>query len=94
MFADKKTTIGETVEARQVPIAGEQAWELLQGAEEIPVGRGPKVVVLHPATDSRQDILAHCLGRSGTLRAPALKIGKRLLVGFNEEMYRKFVNKK
>lgn len=93
MFAEKKTTIGETVEARQLPISGEQTWDLLQGAEEVIVGRGRKVVVLHPATDTREDILAHCLGRSGTLRAPALKIGKRFLVGFNEEMYRKFVNK-
>lgn len=91
MFADKKTTIGETVEARRVPLAGEQAWELLRGAEEIIVGRGRKQIVLHPATDSREDILAHCLGRSATLRAPALKIGKRFLVGFNDEMYRKFL---
>lgn len=91
MFTDKKTTIGETVEARQAPLAGEQAWALLQGAEEVIVGRGKNVVTLHPATDSREEILAHCLGRSGTLRAPALKIGNRLLVGFNEEMYSKYI---
>ena len=91
MFADKKTTIGETVEARQVPIAGEQAWKLLQGAEEVIVGRGQNFVVRHPATDSREDILPLCLGRTGALRAPALKIGKRLLIGFNAEMYRQFV---
>jgi len=29
--------------------------------------------------------------RNATLRAPALKIGKRFLVGFNDEMYRKFL---
>ena len=86
-----KTTLDKTVEARQVQITGEQAWELLQGAEQIIVGRGQNIVVLHPATDSREDILAHCLGRTGSLRAPALKIGKRFLVGFNDGMYRTFV---
>lgn len=91
MLTKNKTTPGETVEARQVQITGEQAWELLQGAEEIIIGRGQKVVILHPATDSREDILAHCLSRSGSLRAPALKIGKRFLVGFSDEMYRTFV---
>lgn len=91
MFAERGTTIGERVEARQRPLAAEQAWKLLKGAGEILVGQGKKVVTLHPATDSREEILAHCLGRSGTLRAPTLKIGTRLLVGFNDEMYSRFV---
>ncbi|HBI14768.1 MAG TPA: hypothetical protein DDY20_04540 [Desulfobulbaceae bacterium] len=91
MLADRKTSIGETVEARKAPLAGEQAWELLQGAGEVIVGKGRNAVVFHPATDSREEILAHCLGRTGTLRAPTLKIGKRFLVGFNDEMYSKFV---
>ena len=83
--------MGETVEARRVAITGDKAWELLKEAEEIIVGSGKKLVVLHPAIDSREKILAHCLGRTGSLRAPTLQTGTRLLVGFNDEMYRKFL---
>lgn len=33
-------------------------------------------------------LLAHILGPSGNLRAPTLRKGKTLLIGFNEEAYR------
>jgi hypothetical protein len=91
VFAKRKITMGETVEARRAPIMGDKAWELLKEAEEIIVGSGKKMVILHPATDSREIILAHCLGRTGSLRAPTLKTGTRLLVGFNDEMYRAYI---
>ncbi len=32
-------------------------------------------------------LLAHMLGPTGNLRAPAIRRGKTLLVGFNEEAY-------
>lgn len=79
--------IQETVEARTVKISGDQAWDMLRRAEEIIVGRGSKFFVLQPSRNSRQEILDHCLGRTGTLRAPVLKIGERFLVGFNRDMY-------
>ena len=41
-----------------------------------------------PADDM---LLAHLLGPSGNLRAPAARIGKTLLVGFNEEVYRRLL---
>jgi hypothetical protein len=33
-------------------------------------------------------LLAHLIGRTGNLRAPTAKVGKTLLVGFNEAAYR------
>jgi len=33
-------------------------------------------------------LLAHMLGPTGNLRAPTLRVGKTLIVGFNEEVYR------
>lgn len=80
--------MNSTVEARQERIYAESAWELLQDAEEICVGQGRNFVILTPQTHGREEILSRCLGRSGTLRAPALRIGRRFLIGFNEEMYR------
>jgi len=32
-------------------------------------------------------LLAHMLGPTGNLRAPAIRVGKTLLVGFNEDAY-------
>ncbi len=91
MFEEKGITPGEVVEARKHKIADEDAWKLLSSAEEIVVGKGRKYHVFHPASDSRDDILKNCLGRTGNLRAPALKMGKRMIVGFNEDMYQKYL---
>lgn len=38
-----------------------------------------------PPTDD--ELLEHLLGRSGTLRAPTIRTGKRLLVGFNADLF-------
>jgi arsenate reductase-like glutaredoxin family protein len=38
-------------------------------------------------THTETEILKLILGPTGNLRAPTLKCGKTLVVGFNEEMY-------
>ena len=35
---------------------------------------------------SDEDLLGLLLGRSGKLRAPAVRIGRRLIVGYNAEL--------
>lgn len=82
----------QTVEARKQKIEGEDAWNLLVQAEEIIVGRGKKSIVFHPATDHRDEILKAALGRTGNLRAPTLKVGRRYLVGYNEDMYNQYLD--
>ena len=91
MFDEKGITIDEAVEARKQKIANDDAWNLLSGTEKIVVGKGKKVVTFDPKTDSKEDILKSCLGRTGNLRAPTLKIGTMLVVGFNEDMYNTYV---
>lgn len=88
MLDGRKIAIRETVEARKSKIPADQAWNMLRRADEIIVARGSRFVVLQPSQDSRTAILDQCLGRSGTLRAPVLKIGQRYLVGFNRDMYK------
>jgi hypothetical protein len=56
-------------------------------AEHIFVGRGKKVQEFVPDDGQKDDILKVCLGRTGNLRAPTARVGKRIYVGFNEEMY-------
>ena len=81
----------ETVaEARKASLAEEEAWQVLSAAREIIVAKGKKRLGFDPRRDSRETILKETLGRSGTLRAPTLRIGDRLLVGYNDELYAQF----
>lgn len=93
MFETNNITIDETVEARKRKIEGDEAWNLLAEGDQIVVGRGKKVVVHDPKNDDREEILKTCLGRTGNLRAPTLKIGSLRIVGFNDAMYAQYVGK-
>jgi hypothetical protein len=91
VFDDKGITITEAVEARNQKVEGDDAWAILGTARELVVGRGKKFQVLDPAKDDKEAILKVCLGRTGNLRAPTLKMGDRVVVGFNDDMYAQFV---
>ena len=82
--------VTETVDARKERYEGEEALALLDGVEKLVAARGKKVVVFDLKKDRPADdmLLAHLLGPSGNLRAPTARIGKTLVVGFNEEAYR------
>lgn len=63
---------------------------MLAGATRVLIGRGAKVGEFVPSETTRPEILARVLGRSGTLRAPTLRIGSEYLVGYSKEMYDSF----
>ncbi len=92
MFEDKGLVIQEVVEARKEKIVEEAAWTILGEAKELIVGRGKKFQVFDPSADDKEAILKVCLGRTGNLRAPTLKMGDRVVVGFNDDMYAQFVD--
>ena len=52
-------------------------------------GRGKNVVTFDMKRDPPDDatLAAAILGRTGTLKAPTMRIGDTLLVGFSEEAY-------
>jgi hypothetical protein len=84
----RNTLIPErVVDARKEAFAAEEAWKLLAGVREILVAKGKHFQVFDPSKDSKEAILAQALGRTGNLRAPALLIGDRLLVGFSDSLY-------
>ena len=91
MFDGKNISITEVVEARKQKIESDDAWKLFSGAETLVVGRGKKVVVYDPKNDDKDQILKVCLGRTGNLRAPTLKMGKLVVVGFNDAMYDEYI---
>lgn len=83
--------VAEIVDARKKVIKAEGAWELFQDADALHVGRGKKTVVYAPDSESKEEILKVSLGRTGNLRAPALRIGKVLYIGYNDEMYMELI---
>lgn len=79
--------ISEEVDARKETIKEEGALELVAGAENVYVASGKKTLTFVPAEADRDELLKRITGRTGNLRAPALRKGKVFYVGFNEEMY-------
>jgi len=67
-----------------------EALALAKEADRVVVARGKKVVTfdMKKAPPDDDTLAAHVLGPTGNLRAPTLKKGRTLLVGFSEEAYR------
>jgi arsenate reductase-like glutaredoxin family protein len=62
---------------------------LARSAANIVVARRKNIVCFNMKKDTPDDdtLLAHLLGPTGNLRAPTVRVGDSLLVGFNEEAY-------
>ena len=67
---------------------GEAALSVLDGVTQLHVAKGKKVLRYDLEAEELTDteLLALLLGRSGKLRAPAIKTGSRLLIGYNQEL--------
>lgn len=74
--------------AGKEPIEGEDALSVLKGATELYVAKGRKTVHIDLEKDrpSDDELLSLMLGRSGKLRAPTMRVGKKVIVGFNAEL--------
>jgi len=61
---------------------------VLEGVTDLFVAKGKKTLHVDLANARPEDaeLLALLLGRSGKLRAPVLRTGSRLIVGFNSEI--------
>ncbi len=78
----------EVVDAK-AKLGRDDARRLASGASTIIVAKGKKVVTFSMKKDRPDDdtLLSHMLGSTGNLRAPAVRRGKTLLIGFNEDVY-------
>jgi len=81
----------EQADAKKATIRGDAALGVLKDVDELYVMRGPKVVHvdLRAAKPPRAELLALLLGPTGNLRAPTLRKGRTLLVGFDAGTYGK-----
>lgn len=66
------------------------ALALARSMARIVTGRGKKVTILDLSADAPDDdtLAELLLGRTGNLKAPTLKVGTTLLVGYSEAAYR------
>lgn len=82
--------LGATEDAKKKRYDAEAVKAVLKGVEIIVSMKGKKLVRLNLKKDkpSQDEIHAAILGPFGTLRAPALRKGKTLIVGFNPETYK------
>jgi arsenate reductase-like glutaredoxin family protein len=82
--------VKEEVNARKTTFQREEALALVRKAKEVYAAKGKKVVHFDMKKDKPDDeeLAKVLLGPTGNLRAPALRIGKTLVVGFDEETYK------
>ena len=69
----------------------DEALALAKTVKEIYSCKGSKIVHFDLSVDKPSDdeLLGALLGPSGNLRAPSIKVDNRLLVGFNEDVFKK-----
>ncbi len=79
------------VEAKEVIPASRKldrrdAAELVKAAKKVIVAKGKKVQSF-PGGNATKEVVDALLGPTGNLRAPTVRVGKSLLVGFDESSY-------
>lgn len=74
--------------ATRNPVAADEVLGLLEGVSDLYVARGKKIihVGLNDERPADEDLVALLCSRFGKLRAPTMRSGDRLLVGYNAEM--------
>lgn len=79
------------IDAKKNTLGGEEALGLAAEADHIYVAKGKNVVHfdMKKARPGDDTLLAAMLGPTGNLRAPTLRKGKTLIVGFDEATYQK-----
>ena len=89
-LAKHKVTVTEQADAKKATIKGPAALDVLDGIDELYVAKGKKVerVDLKKSKPDHTTLLGLLLGPTGNLRAPTLRKGRTLVVGFDEETYK------
>ena len=80
------------IEAKEVVPASrklgrDDAQALAEAAAKLIVAKGKKVSEFKAGASVSDEAVDAMLGPTGNLRAPTIRVGKTLLVGFNEESY-------
>ena len=83
---DHKIEAKEIVSASK-KLGAKDAAALAKAATRVVVAKGSTVRELSPGASPGKDLVEAMLGPTGNLRAPCIRVGKTLLVGFNADAY-------
>ena len=88
-LATTKVSTKLQVDARKAPLKQTEALAMLADVDEIYSTKGKRVthIDLKREKPSHETLLSMILGPTGNLRAPALRVGRTLLVGFDQATY-------
>jgi hypothetical protein len=89
-LARHKVTVSEQRDAKKATIKGEAALSVLKDVVELYVAKGKRVVHVDLRRDKppRTELLALLLGPTGNLRAPTVRKGRTLVIGFDDATYK------
>ena len=81
--------VTEEIDARKIRYGDSDALGLVQGKSTLLVAKGKKVTKVDLRKDRPKDaaLVGLMLGPTGNLRAPTLIVGKKVIVGFNADLY-------
>ncbi len=82
----KDLTAAEKVSASK-KLGRAEAEAMLANTTELIVAKGKKLTRFDVKSGASEDAITAMLGPTGNLRAPTLRVGKTILVGYNEEVY-------
>ena len=81
MLDEKDVTVKEERASKKSPMSDADARALLASVDEVVLSRGKA----QRRQDSKDTTLDDLRGPTGGFRAPMVKVGKKLLVGFSKE---------
>lgn len=80
--------IKETIPASRKLQAADSK-ELLNSASKLIALKGKKISEFRGGKDATDEAITAMLGPTGNMRAPTIRTGKTLIVGFNEDVFSK-----
>ena len=88
-LAKHKVAVTEQRDAKKATIKGEAALAVLKNVDEIYAAKGKRIihVDLKQGKPPRAELLEVLLGPTGNLRAPTIRKGRTLIVGFDAATY-------
>jgi hypothetical protein len=83
------------IDARKSSLGRDDALKLARSVKRVVAGRGKNLVTFDMTKDppDEETLTSYLLGPTGALKAPTLKIGDTLLVGFNKAAYEQVFGK-
>ena len=88
-LAKHKVTVAAQADAKKATIKGDAALGVLKDVDQLYVAKGKRVVHVDLKREKlpRTELLGLLLGPTGNMRAPTLRKGRTLIVGFDESTY-------